>query len=168
MHPTSAELIAHRDGELPRSSHERVGNHLQYCALCQKEVISIEEDFLYFDQLMSGVDVGPPVRACLLEMQKTMDTCNTEVLQGPSSKSEPLLSPMLLSSIRAELAIYLGAQAAEKVLPRTQLIKSVPGDLISTIEPLMAGLIGGQGASAVTERLTLLCESAACQGHLKG
>lgn len=163
-HPVSSDLVAYRDGELPQSSHERIESHLRGCAVCRKEMISLAEDLLYFDQLTSGVDLEMPVRAGLLKMQEAMDSYAPEALQIPASNSELLISPMLLSSIQAELAIYLGARAAERLLARPQLMKSAPRDLVSTIEPLMASLIGVQGAVAVAQRLDLLCESAGLSG----
>lgn len=157
-HPRNAILLAYHDGELPQSSLEQVRFHLTNCRHCRKELELIGRDLLHFDRLTGKIDAGFVLEAGLSNLEKSMQVKIREA-QHSASASGLLISQVLLASIQAELAIYLGAQSAQKVLDRAKTMSLGPGDLGKLIEPLMAGLLGEHGAAAVVGRVALLCES---------
>ncbi len=159
MHPARAILMAYRDGELPAGRCARIANHLQHCQQCNETVLSLEKGLQHFGQFMGGVEVGPLVEAGLTRLQEAMAGRNLEGTQIPLPVSKPLISPVALDSIQTELTIYIGAQAAEKILARARSTMPTPQDLVDTIEPLMVGLLGSRGASAVAGKVALLCGS---------
>ncbi len=157
MHPTNATLIAYRDGELAPDVHARIEAHLQQCEQCKAAALRVEEDLLHFEQLTRGVEVGPLYEAGWVNLQTAMADQSVEV--PPSSALQ--ISPEILDSIRMELTIYLGAQAAERILARARISAPMLQDLVKVIEPLMVGLLGNRGGSAVAGRLALLGGSVA-------
>lgn len=159
MHPTSADLVAYRDGELSPGNYSRVKQHLQLCERCQKEALAIEEDLLIFGQLAKAAEFDSQEEAGLQRLQEAMDalvvTGGSQTVSGTVSE----VSPAAVASVSNELAIYLGAHAAEKLLARLKSTKFSVEDLVTSIGPLMVGLLGNRGGSAVTGKIVLLCGS---------
>jgi anti-sigma factor RsiW len=165
LHPTNADLIAFKDGELPPDRHAMVGNHLQHCQRCKEEAHSLQADLSLFDHWARVDGLEPLLEAGLRELQGAMEDPSPAVPQSSPSQAELQISPMRLASIRKELTIYLGTRAVEKILARTRSTAPIPQDLISLIEPLMVGLLGNQGGSAVAGRVALLCGPAGTPGY---
>ncbi len=157
MHPTNADLVAYRDGELAPGNHARIKEHLQHCERCRIEAGSIEEGLSFFSHLAGEVEVPPEFEAGLLKLQKAMDARSAEGPARTPSSIEVPVSPAMLVSIREELTIYLGARAAQKLLARMRTPTLSVEDLIGNIGPLMAGLLGDRGGSAVAGRIAMLC-----------
>jgi predicted anti-sigma-YlaC factor YlaD len=163
IHPTNADLVAYRDGELPPANHARIKEHLQHCKRCQKETLAIEEDLLLFNHLAGEVEVQPEIEAELLELQRAMDD---RIMEGPAqapSGNELQVSPTILASISKELAIYLGARAAEKLMARMRTTMFSVEDLVGNVGPLMVSLLGDRGGSAVAGRVAMLCKTTSTQ-----
>jgi predicted anti-sigma-YlaC factor YlaD len=157
MHPTNADLVAYRDGELPSENHARIKEHLQHCERCRIEAGAIEEGLLLFNHLAGEVGVPPEFEAGLLALQKAMDDRSAEGPARARSSMELPVSQAMLASISKELTIYLGARAAQKLLARMTTTTFSVEDLIGNIGPLMAGLLGDRGGSAVAGRIAMLC-----------
>jgi len=157
MHPTNADLVAYRDGELAPGNHARIKEHLLHCERCRTEAGAIEEGLSLFNHLAGEVEVPPEFEAGLLKLQKAMDDRSVEGPAGAPSSIELQVSPAMLVSISKELTIYLGARAAQKLLARMRTPTLSVEDLIGNIGPLMSGLLGDRGGSAVAGRIAMLC-----------
>ena len=88
---------------------------------------------MLFSHLAGEVEVQPEIEAGLLEIQRAMDD---RIMEGPAqapSGNELQVSPTILASISKELAIYLGARAAEKLMARMKTTTFSVEDLWSAI-----------------------------------
>jgi Putative zinc-finger len=159
MHPTNADLVAYRDGELSPGNHSRVKQHLQLCERCQNEALAIEEDLLIFGQLAHAAEIDSQEETGLRRLQEAMDARVVTGGSQPASGTVAEVSPAAVASVSKELAIYLGAHAAEKLLARLRTTTFSVEDLVASIGPLMVGLLGNRGGSAVTGKIALLCGS---------
>ncbi len=162
LHPSNADLIAYRDRELPPGTRAATRRHLEACERCRKEVALIEEGLLRFDQLARRIDPDTDalVEASLLELQQAMERHDAEVQRTPVTSLEARPTSEILASVRKELAIYLGARGAQQFLEKAQSTSFVAQDLANLVEPLMGGLLGNKGGSAVAGRVALLCKTA--------
>ncbi len=160
FHPEEANLLAYRDGELPPRQLSRVGNHLKRCASCQSTLASFEMDIRAFEEMTTGLDAGGSrVEIGMFQLQ---DAIHNRLAGGNNSQSRDYwfeLPDDLLGDVHAELKIYLGSQAAKKFLGRVKTESHTPLELVGVIEPLMMGLLGTDGGSAVAKRVAFLCGS---------
>lgn len=166
-HPVNADLIAYRDGELASRTRAAVKRHLERCERCRKELVLIEEDLLHFGQLANRIepDSDTLMNKGMFDLQQAMERHDAKLDQAPSTSLAITPAAEVLASVRKELAIYLGARAAEQFLAEAQSRSFVAQDLVSLVEPLMVGLLGNQGGSAVAGRVALLCKSASMPAH---
>lgn len=161
-----AVLLAYRGGELSADDHSKVRAHLLRCHRCQEVVISIEEDLAIFERLTSDKAVITfQLERGLLKLQSAIEDRigNREKISRNECDFESCSRVHEL--VQAELALYLGSRAAERILSRVKTQVFTSQDLANAVEPLMANLLGTQGASAVARKVGLLCELASSPGR---
>jgi len=164
MHPAIADLVAYFDGELPSETQARIiEEHVQHCESCRKELCAIEEDFLLFSHLAGEIPVQSQVKEGMHAIQQAMAGRSAEGPSRVSFDSELPFSPAILASISKELTIYLGARGVEKLMARMGTTTLSVEELVANIGPLMVGLLGDRGGSAVAGRIATLCCSPAAR-----
>lgn len=158
IHPKEVSLLAFRDGELVPPEEMRIEKHLKHCILCRNALASLEMDIQTFEQLAkssrmteSSVEIG------LFQLEDFLESRAVESSKSLSSEYWFEIPADLLLSLRAELETYLGRHAATELLERAKRTSHSTQQLVSFVEPVMAGFLGTEGGSAVGKRVAFLC-----------
>jgi len=157
-HPKEVTLLSFRDGELEPSEQTHIEKHLNRCTLCRNTLASLEMDIQTFEQFAKSSKVtGSSVEVGLFQLEDFLES-------RPVASNKPLSSNYwfelpadLLVSVRAELETYLGRHAAAELLERARNTSHSTQQLVNFVQPIMAGLLGSEGGSAVGKRVALLC-----------
>lgn len=97
------------------------------------------------------------VEAGLFRLEGVLESRTIESNKSPGSEYWFELPSDLLVSVRSELETYIGRRAATDLLERAKRTSHSTQQLVNFVEPVMAGLLGTEGGSAVGKRVAFLC-----------
>ncbi len=157
--------MEYREGEISPRERERIERHLRDCASCQATLASLELGIATFEAVARRADVSDSrVEIGILQLQDALENQPAQRRDAKSVDDWFELPGDALVRVRSELEIYLGPRAAMQLLTRAKTTSYTGQELVSTIQPLMSGLLGTESGAAVARRVAFLFSSAKPSG----
>jgi hypothetical protein len=152
--------MAYRDGEIASREHARVEQHVQRCSACKTALSSLDLGIGTFEAVVRNTEaLNTRVEIGFLQLQDALENFSAQRRGAKRAAYWFEVPEHILATVRSELEIYLGPRAAMRLLAKTRSTTHSSQELISTIEPLMSGLLGTGCGAAVARRVAILCST---------
>ena len=154
-HPTSADWIALRDGQLNATQTRELEAHLKNCSTCRSECQGLDEAFNVFLRTdAASKSQHPPLDDGLELLQ--------EQIRGWRLAQQARIRPVSVRAgnprepwlrVSAELEVYLGSQMTAQLIEAARQSSQELRVILATAGPVLTGLLGERTAFDVTTRL---------------
>ena len=153
-HLSTADWIAWRDQQLTDSRSRQLEAHLKACTLCWLESQRLEDALALFSEADAiSKQWTPPISEGLANLQERIQVWRRSEA-GPLSKSlRPVDTKVRLQQVTSELEVYLGTRMTIRLIEAACQSSEEVRNLLTTVRPLLTGLMGEQAAFNVTSLL---------------
>jgi anti-sigma factor RsiW len=155
VHPSSADWIALRDGQLSATQTRELEAHLKDCNTCRSECQGLDEAFTLFSKVdAASKSRHPPLDEGLERLQ--------EQIRVWRLAQEPRIRPVSVKAgdprepwrrVSAELEVYLGSQMTTRLIEAARQSSQEVRGILAIAKPVLTGLLGEKTAFNVTTRL---------------
>ena len=146
-HPDFETLLAFHHGEMDTRQSARIRKHIEDCLTCRTEYATMAAEWASF-RAAAGEDVElePLLRDTLPQILASIGEWKRSGVSGPGAEAQ------LHAKVAEQLSLYLGSHAPAMV---DRILREKAGGigLLGKLESMLATLLGGRAARAVSTRI---------------
>ena len=154
VHPSSADWIALRDGQLSATQTRELEAHLKNCNTCRSECQGLDEAFTLFSKVdAASKSRHPPLDEGLERLQEQIRVwrlAQARIRPVSVQAGDPREA---WKRVSAELEAYLGSEMTARLIEGARQSSQEVRGILATARPVLTGLLGERTAFDVTTRL---------------